>query len=72
MFAAGTGQSEIVKVLLKYDADVNCKNIDGISALLASVQQRHLETVVFLLSNGADVNHLNEEQKTEIAVFMSV
>ena len=56
MYASDRGHTEIVKVLLAADADVNAANYNGDTALiLASVEER-AEVVKMLIAAGADLD----------------
>ena len=48
MNAAAEGQLEIVKLLLKYGADKNLKDVDGDTAESFALQKNHLEVLNFL------------------------
>ncbi len=54
--AALMGHTEIVKLLLEHDADVNIQSNDGGTALHAAAFLGRAETVKLLLDNGADAN----------------
>lgn len=55
--AAGDGNNKIVRLLLKYHADVNFDK--RVSALMIACCFGHYETAKILLENGADVNFLD-------------
>ncbi|MHC4687433.1 MAG: ankyrin repeat domain-containing protein, partial [Planctomycetota bacterium] len=55
--AAQNGYTEIVKLLLEKNADVNLKRTsDGLTALWMAAQDGHTEIVKLLLEKNADVN----------------
>jgi ankyrin repeat protein len=56
--AANPAGSNLVRLLLERDADVNAKNDRGWTALHCAVESRHasVDTVRLLLEHGADVN----------------
>jgi len=56
--ASKTGQTEIIKLLLEYKADVNANpgGNNGRTAVQAASGGGHLEVVKLLLEHGADVN----------------
>ena len=56
MKAAGKGRTEVVKALLAQGADVNAKDKDNVTALIAAAAGGHAEIVKVLLAEGADVN----------------
>lgn len=54
IIASCVGYMEIIKLLLKYGADINWKDKDGRSALFFAKAHRQKEVVQFLIENGAD------------------
>ena len=48
MHAAAEGQTEVVKVLLKYKADPDLKDVDGDTALSFAAQKGHREVIRLL------------------------
>lgn len=47
---------DIVQILLKYDTDLNIKDIKGNTPLHLAVNKNYLEIVQVLIHNGADLN----------------
>ncbi len=57
MIASQNGHADIIRLLLKKDADVNMQDNDGFTALIYAVQNRHAEVVKELLNHEKiDVN----------------
>jgi ankyrin repeat protein len=58
IYAVELGQTEIVRILLEHEADVNARGPWGRTALIeaAASCDEHLEIVQLLLEHGADVN----------------
>lgn len=56
MAAAGAGHADIVRILLKHDANVNVRHEVGGTALTGAAARGHLEVVKELLKAGADPN----------------
>lgn len=54
--AAQQGNTQDCEALIKIGADINWRNPDGDTPLLAACRRGHTETVAFLLQNGASVN----------------
>ena len=50
------GQREVAQYLVEKGADINKKDIHGITALLAAIWEGHTSTVEYLLSVGADAS----------------
>jgi len=50
------GSTEIVKILLKKGADVNCKDVEGATPLIIASRTDNFKLVKLLISKGADVN----------------
>lgn len=68
MYAATNGHTEVVKVLLNYDTNLNVFNHDGSTALImAASWLGNLEIVKILLIRGADANHANNRGLTALA-----
>ena len=57
--AAYMGHLNIVKLLLKYKADLDCQDSDGLTPLHKAYQQRKQEVVAVLLESGANTQLLD-------------
>jgi ankyrin repeat protein len=57
MWAAETGQADIVRMLLQYGAVVDRGNPKGGTALMYAAVAGHIETIEVLIRAGADPNH---------------
>ena len=64
MFAASSGNKEIVQLLLDKGAKIDAKNEDGSTALMKSVISCSPEMVQFLLKNKANCNAKNSKDET--------
>eukprot|EP00048_Salpingoeca_helianthica_P014541 m.222211 g.222211 ORF g.222211 m.222211 type:complete len:137 (-) comp15979_c0_seq1:205-615(-) len=53
-YAGDMGQKDVLKYLVEQGADVNKKDVHGITALLAAIWEGHASAVEYLLSVGAD------------------
>lgn len=61
MMAATIGNFNLVKLLFEHGANINLQNKAGSTALMhASSFDDNIETVLFLLDNGAQINHQSE------------
>jgi ankyrin repeat protein len=71
MDAARTGNAEAVKALLAAGADVNAKDADGNTALMAAAKKGRTppETVKALLAAGADINAKNNKGETALMIL---
>jgi uncharacterized protein len=58
--AAEGGDVEIVKLLIEKGADVNAKNVDGVTALMFAAGEGRLEAVKLLIEKGS-----GRERKTQ-------
>ncbi len=58
MYGAENGHLWVVNIFKKY-ANVNYINRTGVSVLLVATINNHVQIVRKLLTNGADVNHVN-------------
>ena len=63
--AAERGDIERIKELMDY-VDINAKDAYGINALMHALIFNNLESVEFLLENGADVNSADYEYQTPL------
>ena len=75
MFASYNGHTDIVKELIKLDADVNIqttKTDDNIlklsTALMIATINSHIEIVEILINNGADVNKQDADGSTALMI----
>ncbi|KAL3767775.1 hypothetical protein ACHAW5_003594 [Stephanodiscus triporus] len=64
--AAGEGRSDVMRSLLRKDADANNARSDGISALMTASVGGHAEAVKLLLENGADARFADGEGVTPL------
>jgi ankyrin repeat protein len=62
--AADAGHQENIACLIESNASKDARDLDQNTPLLLSVIQGHLETVKFLITNGADVALTNGEKQT--------
>ena len=53
MLASMNGHADVVKLLISYKADVNAKNRDGMSVLVAALNFDHPDIVEMLKNSGA-------------------
>jgi ankyrin repeat protein len=70
-FAALKGKPEVVKFYLKRGADVNGKSRKGGSPLHAAVTSKCSEVVEILLSAGAKVDQLDDDESTPFLIACS-
>ncbi|CAF0977665.1 unnamed protein product, partial [Didymodactylos carnosus] len=68
--ASLAGQEEVVKLLVKHHANINCQSQNGFSPLYMAAQENHLEVVKFLLVNGANQSLATEDGFTPLAVSL--
>ncbi len=64
--SAEKGHLEHVNTLLKKGADVNARDENGQTALMAAAGRGHLEMVKLLIDKGADVNANDENGRTAL------
>jgi ankyrin repeat protein len=50
MHAAAEGNLEVVKVLIKYGAEISLKDVDGDDAATFAAQSGHMQVVEYLLA----------------------
>lgn len=68
MWAAVTGQTEVIELLIRQGADVNAVSNEGGTALHATAFLGHAQAVDVLLRNGANVNARNKNGNTPLDV----
>lgn len=64
--AVSNGHSEILKVLLRHDGDVNSRANSGYTPLHLAASSGHVDCVRVLLENAADIANTDEYGKTPI------
>ena len=64
MVAAQNGLKRIVKVLLRFNCDMNAQNHRGHTAAHLGTMYEHPEITEYLISKGARDDILNEQGKT--------
>ncbi|SHM04479.1 ankyrin repeat domain-containing protein [Hymenobacter psychrotolerans] len=67
ILAAGNGQLELVKILVKHKAQIDQTDSFQATALMAAAAQGSLEVVEFLLANGANPKAKDKEGKDVLA-----
>ena len=65
------GHTEIVKLLLKYGANINVKFKSEYNALMVAIVGGHDEVAFHLIEKGIDISHTNTDNKTD-SLFMAV
>jgi ankyrin repeat protein len=64
--AAYLGDPEMVKLLVKYHANVNARDKRGLTPLLWTAFGGHSDSAAVLLSNGADINARGPDGRSTI------
>lgn len=62
---------DILKTLLAFGANVNSQNVNGESPLYAALERKSIDSVEFLIDNGANLI-VNGKQETAIAVIRNL
>ena len=70
LIAAIGNTTELVNFLLDHGADVNMKNNQGVSALMAAASRGDYKTAKFLLQKGADVNSTDDNGNTALLTIV--
>ena len=65
------GHVEVIKLLLRYGADVDMRDKDGITAIMFASFHGHLGAVQVLLSAGADADYTNKEGRNALQLARS-
>ena len=66
MWAAETGQADLVNVLIRAGANVNGRDVFGWTALISASYEGRTDCVHLLLQNGADINARDKDSKTAL------
>jgi len=64
--AASAGHSNIVKLLLSYNPDLEIKGTDDYTPFHYAVSKRHSDVIKLLIEYGADVNTRDSKGKTPL------
>lgn len=59
---------DIIKLLLRAEADINARNSDGNNALMFALKHGDCELARLLIKKGADYNVINEENETPASI----
>jgi ankyrin repeat protein len=59
VYDAGNGENDKVDKFINNGGDINCKVLNGLSALMAASNNNRIETLDLLLSKGAICNNAN-------------
>ncbi|MEJ6982311.1 ankyrin repeat domain-containing protein [Pedobacter sp. P351] len=62
--AVAANNIEIAKILLEAGADVNVRQISGVTPLHSAAQHGNIDLIILLLEAGANVNAVTEDGKT--------
>lgn len=71
-FAGKNGCTNIVKLLLKNNADINAATNEGISTLHIAACENHEDVIKLLLKHGADVNAKTKEGSTPLLCALKI
>jgi len=71
IIASCMGYTQIVKLLLKYNADIEEKNNYGMTALMLATKYGRFEEVKLLLERGANINKNNNNGDTALMIANS-
>jgi uncharacterized protein len=66
MIAAGTGNKDIITVLIESNADINAKGDNGKTALTIALRRNNLQTAQLLIEKGADINSRDDKGVTPL------
>ncbi|VAW54086.1 hypothetical protein MNBD_GAMMA06-5 [hydrothermal vent metagenome] len=63
-------QTSMIRSLLRVGIDINIKNIEGITPLMAAAEYGAEDIIKILLENNADVTEINNEGDTAYAIAL--
>lgn len=66
-YAAATGETAVMRVLIAKGADVNAEKKDGVTPLHVAAALAQVEAAELLISNGADLNAVDKKGRTPLA-----
>ena len=64
--AAEYGNTDAMKYLIRFSADINMVNTKGVSPLLLACERNHLHSVEILLNYTANINIENDQKETPL------
>src|SRR5258708_6392418 len=71
-FAARQGQIDAVNALVAGGSDINQKDIDGNTALVLSILNKHYDLAQMLIDKGADVNAANKDGRAPLFTALEI
>ncbi len=66
LYATENNQLEVVKYMVGKKADIDCKRIDGLTALHLSLWRALFDIALYLIENGANVEARDDTGKTPL------
>ncbi|XP_057318381.1 putative ankyrin repeat protein RF_0381 [Microplitis mediator] len=67
--AAATGTKEIIKLLLDNNANINAKNIKGITPIISAVEAKNDDAMDVLMEHGPDLFCTYKEYRYSVTIF---
>ncbi|KAK2782915.1 hypothetical protein FQN52_000555 [Onygenales sp. PD_12] len=67
-YAASAGHTDLVRLLLSHDSNVNAADKFGVTALIEAAAGGHSDCVQLLLSRGADANAVHKKGRNALAI----
>jgi len=64
--AAGFNDFKLMRLLLKYNANIDLPSIDGSTILMEAAEKRNLKMVEFCVKNSANLNAVDSEGRTAL------
>jgi len=66
MIAAGTGNKDIINVLIENKAEINAKGENGKTPLTIALRRNNLQTAQLLIEKGSDINTRDDKGVTPL------
>ncbi|KAJ4404328.1 hypothetical protein N0V82_010523 [Gnomoniopsis sp. IMI 355080] len=68
MFATRLGFTDIAKILVDSQANINVRNNDGVDPLMLACSHNHVETIQYLFENGAAIEGKDQDGRSPLLV----
>jgi len=71
-YASKKGRTSVIFFLLEQDFDINRQMINGYTPLLCALEGKHIQTSLFLMDSGSDVNVITADSITSLMLASKI